>query len=163
MDTNGPNDPLLNDASTALFRLGRVFSRQPMSDILAAHTGRAVELSRIMVVQAIELSAAEAEQEVTIGTVADHLGIDPSTASRLVAETIRERYVERAPSEHDARRARLVLTERGSDLARDARRYQRTVFDTLTQDWTMEERHEFARLFVRFAHAVREKDIRDGR
>jgi DNA-binding MarR family transcriptional regulator len=153
--TDNPDDALLDDASIALFRLGRVFSRQPDATRWREHGARPVELSRIMVVQAMEYRAVE-DDEITVGTVAEQLGIDPSTASRLVADAVADGYVERIASARDARRASLALTPRGHDLARDARRYQRSVWDSLTRDWTPEERRIFARLFIRFAHTIGE-------
>ena len=152
-----PGDPAaLDDAGPALFRLGRLFSKPPSPQALTARTGRAIELSRILVVQAIEAGPGEAEREMTVGTVAVRLGIDPSTASRLVAEAIKDGYLSRATSRADARRAHLELTDAGRALAASARRYQRAVFEQVTRDWTDAERREFARLFVRVAAAVAE-------
>lgn len=147
---------VLDNAGRALFRLGRIFSKQPLRQLLTQHTARAVELSRILVVQAVEAGSAEPGREVTVGAVAEHLGLDPSTASRLVAETIRAGYLARAASPADARRVRLALTDAGRALAEDARRYQRAVFEQVTADWSERERREFARLFIRFADAVAE-------
>ena len=145
---------LLDSAGQALFRLGRLLTRQPLHQALAQRTCHAVERSRILVVQAIEVGPSAPDEEVTVGTVAERLGVDPSTASRLVAEALRDGYLARDASPADARRARLALTDAGRALAGDARRYQRAVFERVTRDWTEQERHEFARLFVRFADAV---------
>jgi len=145
---------VLDRAGQALFRLGRLFGRQSLQQMLARRTGRAVELSRIFVVQAVEEGSSAPGAAPTVGTVAERLGVDPSTASRLVAEALRDDYLARDPAPADARRAQLALTDAGRALAEDARRYQRAVFERVTEDWTAEERHEFARLFVRFADAV---------
>jgi DNA-binding MarR family transcriptional regulator len=148
-------DPsVLDDAGRALFRLGRMFDRQRVRKVLARGSERSVELSRIFAVQAVEAGLAEPGDEVTVGAVAERLGIDQSTASRLVAETIREGYLSRAASEADGRRIRLELTEAGRKLAGDARRYQRSVFEDLTRDWPAHEREEFARLLAKFADSV---------
>jgi DNA-binding MarR family transcriptional regulator len=156
--TEMQSDALLESAGQALFQLGRVISHQPVRQLLAARTGRASELSRILVVQAVELSVREGE--VSVGAVAARLGVDPSTASRLVGEAIQAGYLARAASPADARRAQLALTDAGHALAADARRYQRSVFEHATQNWSERERREFARLFVKFADAVAE--IRDA-
>ncbi len=155
-DTGGDPSSVFDAAGQALFRLGRVFGRQPAHRALAEQTGQAVELSRILVVQAVEAGAEAPDQEVTVGAVAARLGVDPSTASRLVAEAIQAGYLVRAASPADARRARLGLTAAGRELAGDARRYQRAVFEQVTRDWPERERAEFARLFVKFAAAVAE-------
>jgi DNA-binding MarR family transcriptional regulator len=153
---SGDNQPeaVLDAAAQAMFRLGRTFGRQPMRDRLMASTGRSVELSRILVVQAVEAAAEQPDGEVTVGVVAEQLGIDPSTASRLVTETIRDGYLSRGSSPTDARRVRLELTDAGRDLSAGSRRYQRAVFDQVTRDWSKQERLEFARLFIRFVEST---------
>lgn len=153
------NDPaaLHEAAGQALFRLGRLFSRQPQPDIGGVSRQRAgVELSRIVVSQAVEAITSEPGSAVTIGAVARWLDIDPSTASRLVGGAIRDGYLARTTAATDARLARLDLTARGRELATAARHYQRAVFDEITHDWSAEERQLFARLFIRFASGVRE-------
>lgn len=145
---------VMDDAGRALFRLGRMFDRQRVRKVLAGDSERSVELSRIFAVQAVEAGLAESGGEVTVGAVAGRLGVDQSTASRLIAETIREGYLARAPSEADGRRIRLELTEAGRKLAGDARRYQRSVFEDLTREWPEHEREEFARLLAKFADSV---------
>jgi len=142
---------ILDEAGQALFRLGRMFSRQPMRQRVTEHSRRALELSRILVVQAVEAGSAEPGEEMTVGVVARWLDIDPSTASRLVSETIRAGYLSGAPSSTDARRTRLALTDAGLALAAAAQRYQRATFEHITRDWPDGERQEFARLFIKFA------------
>jgi DNA-binding MarR family transcriptional regulator len=131
-----------------------VFSRSSLHQQLAARTEHGAELSHIFVVQAVEPRPGETEPEVTVGVVAERLGVDPSTASRLVAESLRAGYLARTASPADGRRARLALTDAGRTLVADARRYQRSVFERATRDWSERERQEFARLFVEFADAV---------
>ena len=144
----------LEAAARALFALGRTFSRQSIADLLRARSGRAVDLSRVLVVQAVDEGVGAPDGEVTVGTVAERLGIDPSTASRLVADATRDGYLARSASPHDGRRACLTLTDAGRELVRASRRFQRQAFLEATASWTDEERAQFARLFVRFAAAV---------
>lgn len=146
--------PVLTEAGQALFRLGRIFGKQPMSQILTERGGRSGELSRVLVVQAIEAGPDVPGRETTVGLVAERLGVDPSTASRLVAETIQAGYLSRVTSRADARRVQLALTDAGRALSEDARRYQRAVFEHVTREWSDWERHEFARLLSRFVDAV---------
>lgn len=147
----------LDEAGRTLFRLGRLFGRQPSPERLAEPGGRAVELSRILVAEAVAAGPAAPGEDVTVGLVAARLAVDPSTASRLVAEAIRAGYVAAAASPADARRRRLDLTAAGHSLVAAARRYQRAVFERVTRDWTEQERLAFARLLVRFADAVAEE------
>lgn len=142
-------------ASRALFHLGRTFSKLPMRQILAAQTTQAIELSQILVVQAVQTATADGRMA-TVGDVAEQLAIDPSTASRLVTQTIRAGYLTRMTAQHDGRAVQLTLTSTGEALADQAHHYQRAVFDQITSKWSTEERRTFAHLFVKFASAVTE-------
>jgi DNA-binding MarR family transcriptional regulator len=143
----------LEVASQALFNLGRKFSKFPQHDFLSAKQGRPVELSYILVVQAIAARQGM-EQEVTIGTIATHLEIDPSTASRLVAMTERAGYLARKTSLADGRATQLELTPAGVKLAADARQFQQSIFEQITSDWSDEERRTFVPLFIKFVDGV---------
>jgi DNA-binding MarR family transcriptional regulator len=72
----------------------------------------------------------------------------------LVAETIAAGYLTRLPSQMDNRRLRLELTDAGGKLVAHAHRYQRTVFEHITRDWTEAEQQEFARLLIKFVASV---------
>jgi DNA-binding MarR family transcriptional regulator len=149
-----PADPVLDEASQALFRLGRLFSRQPGKNHRRSDAGQAAELSHILVTEAVAGGSVEVGREVTVGVVAERLGIDPSTASRLVAETIEAGYLARLPSQLDKRRLCLELTDRGRDLNAHAQAYQRAVFEHVTREWTADEQREFARLLIKFVAVV---------
>lgn len=144
-------------AGQALFRLGRIFSKQPMREQLMGRTRQAVELSRILVSEAVAMGPEELDQEITVGVVAARLAIDPSTASRLVAETMNAGYLARVPSQIDSRRAALELTEAGHELVEQAHQYQRSVFEQVTGNWPEDERQEFARLLIKFVASFSEQ------
>jgi DNA-binding MarR family transcriptional regulator len=144
---------VLDEAGSALFRLGRAFARLPMRELLTTNARQHPDLSAILIVQAVE-AAARAGGEVTVGRVAKELGVDPSTASRLVARSVQSGYVHGVASRVDGRARGLELSDAGRELARSAAGYQRAVFDAATSEWTDDERAAFARLFVRFADAI---------
>ncbi len=161
MDRPAPSaDDLLDAASRALFDLGRFFARLPLRERLAGPGGG--DRSRILTALAVEAGEG-AGREVSVGWVAEQLGLDPSTASRLVAHAVAAGVLRRAPSPVDGRLVRLALTPAGHALVGEARRYQRAVFDDLTGDWSEGERHEFARLFVRLAAEVVAASAAHGR
>ncbi|WP_344743622.1 hypothetical protein [Streptosporangium vulgare] len=54
----------------------------------------------------------------------------------------------------DARRARLVLSERGRRVLEVVVRHRRTYLDGLMADWDEPDREVFARLLDRFAEAA---------
>jgi DNA-binding MarR family transcriptional regulator len=152
----------LDEASQTLFRLGRAFARMPLRELLDTKTSHGTELSTILVVQAVQV-AEQTGREVTVGGVAAQLGVDPSTASRLVAQSVQAGFLRRVTSQVDGRARSLALSEAGHALAVNAARYQRAVFDAATSGWIETEKQEFARLFVRFAEFIvagLEKDSR---
>lgn len=153
---NQDQESILDAAGQALFRLGRFFSKHPMREQLMQRTGKTVEVSRIMVAEAVAAGPEEPGQEMTVGVVASRLGIDPSTASRLVMETINAGYLSRATSQADSRRLRLELTDAGRELVEAAHHYQRVVFEYVTREWSEQERQEFARLLSKFVASVAE-------
>lgn len=154
MNHSSQQPDVLIQAAEALFRLGRLFSRVGVLSSGDGHTARAIELSRILIVQAVETVQTRTEQEVTIGIIAQQLAVEPSTSSRLVADTVKDGYIVRSASTTDSRRVQLDLTDTGRALAHDIRAYQLGIFRQVTSDWTESERTEFARLFVQFTEAV---------
>jgi DNA-binding MarR family transcriptional regulator len=163
-----PDAPLphadLADIGAALFRLRRVWAKPDLVKRVRAQTsactdGRPLQVSNLMVVNAVAaLAAAEAADEtsgeVTVGAVAERLEIDPSTASRLVGHAIDAGLVTRRPSPVDARRANLGLTEAGRRVKQVSDRFRRAYLDDLMSGWTVRERADFARLLTRFADAA---------
>ena len=153
MTATANSSTALDAASRTLFRLGRAFGRLPMRDLLATSTHPGPQLSAILVVQAVEM-AARGGGDVTVGRVAEELGLDPSTASRLVAQSVQSGYLRSGASPVDRRARVLELSDAGRNLADYAARYQRMVFAAATNEWSAEERETFARLFVRFGDAI---------
>jgi DNA-binding MarR family transcriptional regulator len=92
---------------------------------------------------------------VTVGLVADRLGLDPSRASRMVSATIQAGYLSRVASQTDGRRINLELTEAGKALAAEAHAFREAQLDRALAAWTPGDRAEFARLLTRFAEDVR--------
>ena len=148
-----PDPDILDAASRALFELGRAFNRMPRRDLTSAGSGPDADLGAILLTQTVANTQASVEP-VTIGTVAAHLALDPSTASRLVARGVERGLLHRRTSTSDGRAVALSLTDAGERLAAAAGRYQRSIFDAATADWSPSDRAIFARLFVEFATAV---------
>ena len=90
-----------------------------------------------------------------IGELADRVGIDETTASRLADRLEAAGLVERRRSTEDRRVALLALTPEGDGLARlvaeQRRRFFRDVLDALEPD----ERSELVRLTAKAADALR--------
>ncbi|WP_242891378.1 MarR family winged helix-turn-helix transcriptional regulator [Actinomadura litoris] len=171
-------DPVLAEIGVALFHLRRVWAKPDLMKRIRAQTsggpgGRPLQISNLMVVNAIAALTAEASEErereraepapdgpedcaceVTVGAVAERLEVDPSTASRLVGHAIDAGLVSRRPSPVDARRANLGLTPAGRRVKQVSERFRRAYLDELMTGWSEDERTEFARLLTRFADAA---------
>jgi DNA-binding MarR family transcriptional regulator len=141
-------------AGYALFRLVRVLSRQssPVAD----------RLTHVLVVQGIGRPESP-DEEVTVGRVADWLRVDPSVASRMVSQTLQAGYAVRVPSQGDGRRIILRLTPAGEMLLNRTVEYQQGIFDGLIADWPTRDKQDFTRLLIKFAAAVDQMDLSDGR
>lgn len=114
-----------------------------------------VDLAQLDVLTAIAAPAAEfgtvSETETNVGTVAERLGIDPSRASRVVAEMVAAGYARRAVSQADARRAILELTPAGRALVEAVRGYKLLLMGDFLSAWTEQELSVFVPLLERFS------------
>jgi len=90
-------------------------------------------------------------EEVTVGLVAERLDIDPSRASRLVADVVERGYVRRVASQADSRRICLELSDEGRTLVQAIRQTKWNVFSTALGKWNDGELITFARLLDRFS------------
>jgi DNA-binding MarR family transcriptional regulator len=148
-------DPSVAEIEQAAFQLRRLWAKPQLLRRLreqCAH-GQGLQLSNLLVIHAVARQGEECG-DVTVGAVAEHLDVDPSTASRLVGHAISAGFVSRRPSPVDARRAHLQLTETGNELKLMADEFRRRFIGRIVADWAPEERVQFARLLRRFSDAV---------
>lgn len=89
-------------------------------------------------------------QEVTVGTVAELMRIDPSRASRAVAQLVDQGHFQRSVSQEDARRSVLVLTDKGRKVLRDKVEIKLGLISKIVEDWPEEDVARFADLYSRF-------------
>ena len=76
--------------------------------------------------------------------------MDPSRASRVVAYLVDRGILSRAVSQADARRAVIVLTDKGQAILKEKRRVKLEMIEKILSDWTDEEVAQFAELYARF-------------
>ena len=122
-----------------------------------------LELSHLDVLDAVR--RAQPAGEVTVGLIAEMLRIDPSRASRVVADMVGRNVLRREASQADARRIVVVMTEVGQDLLAEIVAQKLAIISEIVSDWPQEDVERFAVLFERFIggyEAVflsRDKDI----
>jgi hypothetical protein len=80
-------------ADELLDAVGPAFSKLRRSSLLQVeHPISAKDLSRTLVLNIVMEHTQDPANEVTVGAVAELLGVDPSVASRMVSDTIKASY-----------------------------------------------------------------------
>ena len=152
------DEPELTAIEQAMVRIRRGQTRRTLARVtVQEHGAEAVNAALFGVVDAVEEGP---DGEVSVGLVAQRLGIDPSRASRLVARAVGAGYVRRAATQHDGRVSPLALTPAGKRYAEAVHRSRREHFDAAMRGWTAAERSEFARLLSRFVAGLPGADPR---
>lgn len=113
--------------------------------------GIGLDLMHFDVLLAIEgaIGAGNDADEVTVGRVADRLGIDPSRASRLVSEMVADGYARRGASQADARRSILGLTRRGATVVQAVRAYKFIAMGDFFAGWSPDDLERLMTLLPR--------------
>jgi DNA-binding MarR family transcriptional regulator len=157
--TDSNADPSVARIENAAFQLRRLWTKSQLLRRLREHLGpgRTIQLSNLLVIYAVARRDGE-DDELTVGAVAEYLDIDPSTASRLVGQTIDAGFVSRRPSPVDARRALLRLTDDGHRVQKLTDEFRLRFIAELVADWTPDEREQFGQLLGRFADALSAAD-----
>jgi len=129
----------------------RDFGRQVMAKL-----DPSLEVAHLDTISAIAhnpvWTAEGAPSEVTVGLIAERLGIDPSRASRVVADVVERGYAKRVASQLDARRICLELTAKGQRFVEAVRRNKLEIFARALGQWNERELVVFAALFDRFSN-----------
>ncbi|MEH0577903.1 MULTISPECIES: MarR family winged helix-turn-helix transcriptional regulator [Streptomyces] len=150
MTTNEPQtaEELLNAVGPAFSKLRRTSLLEVENPISAKDLGRTLVLNIVLE------HTRDSDKEITVGAVAELLGVDPSVASRMVTDNIKAGYLIRAASQQDGRRTVLLLSPEGADLMARFRRHQRSAFEYITADWVERDRLEFARLMLKYVDSL---------
>ena len=112
-----------------------------------------VDLADLDIISSIE-SGPGPDGEITVGLIAERLSIDPSRASRIVADAVDKGVIRRVASQSDARRIGLELTDLGREYTQAIRQYKWNAFAEALGAWPEEDLVTFARLFQKFSTAI---------
>lgn len=127
--------------------VGRALARAGM-----AHRAKALELlSQIDLHPGQEflLSAVDEHGPCAIGELADHLGVEQPTVTKMVQRLAPTGYVERRPDPDDGRRSLVSLSESGTETLAAARARWRELDELMSADLTDGERELLLSLLVR--------------
>lgn len=138
----------------ALIRIRRRQSRRALGRAANDSRGEPINLDHVAALDAVEEGLQDERGEVSVGDVADRLGIDPSRASRIVTAAITAGYLQRIASQSDGRRTCLTITAAGQEIIEHAHRSRRALIDQLLHDWSASDRAELARLLTRLTEAL---------
>ncbi|MDH4413950.1 MAG: MarR family transcriptional regulator [Rhizobium sp.] len=136
----------------AMARTRLLIGRRFIGRMALKRIGTGLELSDIDAIGVIKRIGSD--QEVTVGTIAEQLRIDPSRGSRIVADLVKQGLLERAASQEDGRRSLVRVTEAGRKVLDDIEAIKQETITEATAGWSAEDVETFGRLYLRFTEGL---------
>ena len=134
--------------SRSMGRWRTMIGRRVLARLAISNVAPSLEITHLDVLDSIR--RAEPDGEVTVGTIAEMMRIDPSRASRIVGEMVTRGALRREASQADARRIIVVMTDTGQQLMAEIQSVKRSVIDSVLADWPEDDVATFSHLFDRF-------------
>ena len=137
-----------------MIKVRRSIQRRDFGRLILARIDPSLEVSHLDAIIAIAQNPVVSngpQDEVTVGIIAERLGIDPSRASRISADLVERSYAFRVASQLDARRICLRLTAKGERFVTAVRRTKWRIFAGSLAQWDEQDLVTFAALLERFA------------
>ena len=135
-------------------KVRRSIQRRDFGRLILARVDPSLEVSHLDAIIAIAQNPVVSngpQDEVTVGIIAERLGIDPSRASRISADLVERGYAFRVASQLDARRICLRLTAKGERFVTAVRQTKWRIFAGSLAQWDEQDLVTFAALLERFA------------
>lgn len=136
----------------AMTRMRLLIGRRFIGRMALQRIGTGLELSDIDAIGVIKRIGSQ--QEVTVGTIAEQLRIDPSRGSRIVADLVKQGLLERAASQEDGRRSLVRVTAAGRKVLDDIEAIKRETITEATAGWSDADVETFGRLYARFTEGL---------
>ena len=140
----------LKDFDVANFQWRRMLEKGEFWAKVNENIPDRVEHASLQGLVAVSKMAQGGQQAPTIGLVAEAMLIDPSRASRIVADLVSRDYLRREVAQDDARKSILVVTDKGQAYLRDFSRRKWMLLADVFAGWTEEEIAQFSTLFTRY-------------
>lgn len=148
---------LINDADLALAgRMGRAWreirrgsNTGDLRDVIFGVGGSAIEPGQM---DALDLLVTV--ESCRMGDLAEHLRIDPSTATRAVQRLIKDNLAERVAHSGDGRIVAIAATERGRRIHGEVQTRRREIILSVMGAFDEHEREQLVQFLERFSHAV---------
>jgi DNA-binding MarR family transcriptional regulator len=145
------------DFDVANFQWHRVVTKGEFVSFLLSRIGldlEGVHLQGLTAIVRIRCGVGRAATEPTIGLVAEDLSLDPSRASRIVADLVARGLVLREAAQEDGRKSVLSLTPAGRDVLDRFRREKWAVMAKVFADWEPAKIAHFASGIRAYTEAV---------
>jgi DNA-binding MarR family transcriptional regulator len=142
------DDPGILRIGQSMTRMRLMTGRRLIGRLAIQSVAPGLELSHLDVLDAVR--RAQEAGEVTVGTIAEMMRIDPSRASRVVADMVGRNILRRKASQTDARRIIVVMTSLGQRLLSEIRAQKLAFVSEVVKDWKPEEIEAFGELFEKF-------------
>jgi DNA-binding MarR family transcriptional regulator len=162
LTTNGfstATSEALLDLDAEIFRMMRSMMKGELPAQLMREIGTDLDLAQFQALTAVlRIQSGMARQdsrEATIGHVAAEMNVDPSRASRLVADLIAQGYLSRDVSQEDARRSVLQPLPKAQNLLAEFRDLKWQKLMQVFRGWDEAEILDFSRLFLRYREGIR--------
>jgi DNA-binding MarR family transcriptional regulator len=155
--SNGLSEAAANAVAAIDAVMGKVrrsIQRRDFGRLILARVDPSLEVSHLDAIIAIAQNPVvgnNPQDEVTVGIIAERLGIDPSRASRISADLVERGYAFRVASQLDARRICLKLTATGERFVTAVRQTKWRIFAGSLAQWDEQDLVTFAALLERFA------------
>ncbi|RUM09783.1 MarR family winged helix-turn-helix transcriptional regulator [Rhizobium chutanense] len=143
-----PDEDSVPRIGRSMGRMRLMTGRRLIGRLAIQSAAPGLELSHLDVLDAVR--RAQPAGEVTVGMIAEMLRIDPSRASRVVADMVGRNVLRREASQADARRIVVVMTEVGQGLLAEIVAQKLAIISEIVSDWPEDDIDRFAALFERF-------------
>ncbi len=138
----------------SLVALRRLFQRKELVQLWEAAFGEhsQVAYADLRLLDAVQV--AQSTARATVGEVSRLLGVDPSRASRQVAQAVTRGLLRRLAAQGDARQVVLQITSRGAALQAKGSRLTRSRIDLAIASWPELDQQRLATLLGRFVETL---------
>ncbi len=144
----------LLDLDAEMFRLMRSLAKGELPAQLMSSNDQGLEQAQFQALTAVlRLQGGiegRAPCDATVGGIAAEMNLDPSRASRIVADLIAAGMLRRDVSQTDGRKTVLILTDRATAVLLGLRDIKWTKSTQVFAGWSEDEITSFTRLFQRY-------------
>lgn len=137
----------------AILNVRRVMIKPPAASIPIPELGHSVDFAKVHAL----MSISEADGSCTVKDVAAALGLDHSTASRLLGDAESDGLVRRHSDPSDRRRTIVQLTSKGRTVVSATSTLRCRAIDAVFADWSVEDLDTLADMLQRMARTFSER------